>query len=210
MHRNETRWPERVNASNAAALADAIFRAGASGDRAAGAPILRLAATTTDDAVSRQACWALGKLRIPEAVPYVVRMSQSADRDVRRGAYWALGQIGGLEASNRLVEAQKSERDAALRQVIGGALKTIRGETVRAPASKVLKRAQVPVGNDDYSRGLLEDLESADLDFATKVRLRELLQRHDPALFEEYMKAVKAGPGVARALSSSDVYRDDF
>jgi hypothetical protein len=117
---------------NSVAVGNAMYEIGQGRIRSMGADVLRIALTMRDDRVTQQAVWALGKLGHAAALGFVVDASRSAYVETRRAAYWSLGQIGGAAAIRRLLDSQREERDERLLSVIGGALKTIRGDTPRA------------------------------------------------------------------------------
>lgn len=199
-----------LHSTDPVVVANAIYEIGQSKSRPLAAEVLRVARETPDERIIQQSVWALGKLGHGAALGLFIRASRSPHVEMRRAAYWSLGQIGGLDASRRLSEARTQERDARLLSVIGGALKTIRGDTPRAPASKVRRRAEVPMTADPESARLLAALENPNLEFTEKVSLRDELMQHDPDLFDRYMKALRAQRSVARALASGAVYEDDF
>jgi hypothetical protein len=203
-----TTWLAALGSGDPAAIAAAIYEIGEGRARSLAPDVLRIAEETSDVRVTEQAVWALGKLQFEPARDFVIRASNTPMRSIRRAAYWALGELSGPDVIRRLIEADGTEEDRALGRVIGGALKKLRGGTVRASASKVAKRAQPPVAADPISAQLLEALEAEPADHASVVRLREELQAHDPDLFERYMAYVREKRRVTQILDSDAVYRD--
>lgn len=67
----------------------------------------------------RNACVALGNLREPAAVPYLIRLlREDADPVVREHAAWALGRIATHEALKALRDALATETDDRVREEI--------------------------------------------------------------------------------------------
>ena len=128
-----------------------------------------------------------------------------------RAAFWALGEIGGPAAEAALLDADASGAwsDTDLGAVIGGALKKIRGGTVRAFAGNVAKRLLPPPTDNVEVAALVDEL--AVLDSSTSledvVKLREHLQALDPEYFTRYMKCIAERPSVERILQSGAIYR---
>lgn len=203
-------WTKILSSGDPEAVAAAIYDIGEARARAAAAEVLRAAEAMSHDRVTEQAVWALGKLGYAPATNFIISASHAAPRDIRRGAYWALGELGGPDAARRLEEADRLEQDRALGGVIGGALKKLRGATVRASATVVARRARLPAASDPVSKALLDALNAPDLDHAELVRLREQLQAHDPGLFDRYMIHVREKKRIAPILDSDKVYRDNF
>jgi HEAT repeat protein len=80
----------------------------------------------SDDAEMRfEAARAAGEIEIGEAVPGLVRMAQSNDREIKEIAIWSLGEIGGPDATRALTAfARRAEEagDDDLLEVIDDAL----------------------------------------------------------------------------------------
>ncbi|MSQ13441.1 MAG: tRNA epoxyqueuosine(34) reductase QueG [Dehalococcoidia bacterium] len=87
-------------------------------ERFAGSPIRRAKLT----GMQRNACIALGNLRVAEAVPALTKALGQAPPLVRGHAAWGLGRIGTPEAQRALAEALAVEQDPWVREEIALAL----------------------------------------------------------------------------------------
>jgi len=100
-----------------------------------------------------------------------------------------------------------------MRNVLGGALKKARLESVRAPARQVERELQPPHTRDTRIRALLRRLAEVEgsmpRTLSTVVELRRAIRAIDEEYFMSYMEWRKRKPILERALDNPKaVYRD--
>lgn len=88
--------------------ASAIFAMGRSGDSYWNHTVL-MELSAVEPEMRYEAARASGELQLREAVPLLIRLVRSADREIQEAAIWSLGQIGGDRARRVLERAAQSD-----------------------------------------------------------------------------------------------------
>ncbi|MGD0115959.1 MAG: hypothetical protein ABSC13_08155 [Dehalococcoidia bacterium] len=174
--------------------------------------ILRHFRDSTDHFFQARCAWALGKLRYRAAIPSLKDGLKSGDVQIRIKCAWALGEVGLDDLEGFLRGRLEEEHNEGVRMAIGGALKKLRLDSVRAPVSVVETQLRPPATRDPDVRAIVNDLQNLRYPEHEKeiVLLRSKLKAAAPDYFEKYMAWWARRPSVEEALQNpKKVYRDD-
>lgn len=156
---------------------------------------------SVDPHVRGRAAWALGKLRIRSALPSIVRFLSDDALEVRLWSAWALGELGDASLQPLLRRAIAQEHADDVRGALGGALKKIGMDSVRAPRRAVLERLKPPPTPDERITLILQRIAGLEWESGRDeiIRLRGRIKELDPLYFEAYMQWIRALPDIKRA-----------
>jgi HEAT repeat protein len=101
----------------------------------------RIAKEAEEVAVRRSALYAIGQIKDPEGIQYLVPHMHDPDKEVRVNVYRALGEIGGKEALPHLLEGLGDTYGMAQREAVLG-LNTVGGPEVLQALMEVLETEQ--------------------------------------------------------------------
>jgi hypothetical protein len=197
------RGKSRSDALSAAVLLDVRELAG---------DVLQLFLDSTDPALSARCVRALGHLKCKDAIPYLKDALIEGNANTRKWCAWALGEVGLDDIEKFLWWRLNEETNGSVKGAIGGALKKIRLDSVRAPAREVEKQLRPPPTRDAAVRSIVDDLQNLQYPENQKaiVSLRSKLKAASPEYFERYMDWCRRKPSVEEALQNpKKVYRDD-
>ncbi len=153
--------------------------------------------------VRARAAWALGKLRAQNGLPALVQGIRNWHPDVRIWSAWALGEMGFTKQAAPLITALEEEENPRVRRAIGGAIKKLRFQSVRAPTSVVARALKPPPPRHPQSRRIVGELGrlSWPTDRDRIVALRSELSRLAPHYFREYMEWIGRRKAIEQALT---------
>lgn len=136
--------------------------------------------------IRRSAIYAIGQIKDPEGLKYLVACKDDPDKDVRVNVYRAMGEIGGQEALPYLLEGLKDTFGMARREAILG-LNTVGGDEVVAALSEHLKTEKKieAVHASVWTIGQLGDESNVPV-------MKPYLTHHDVRLRETALRAVHA------------------
>ena len=169
----------------------------------------------SDATVKAKCSWVLGHFRCKAAFGLLKTCleDEAEDEEVRIWAAWAVGEIATTSDEGYLRRILERTGSPELRRAIGGAVKKVSLDSVRAPASQVARQLHPPKSGDPRVRAIVDRLQALEADppndFRLVVQLRRELKLADDQYFRSYMDWVRRKPVLQRALDDPRaVYRD--
>jgi HEAT repeat protein len=115
--------------------------------------------------VRSTACWVLGRIADPGAVPVLVQALDDGDPGVRREAVASLASIGDPAAVPRLLRAFQSDRETSVRKSAVNALWLLGGPAAFEPiVATLLDSGEAPELRSDCADALAQMADCGDLD----------------------------------------------